>query len=159
MASLSSTPDIARRSISERCVGHNMMQYRFKWYGFTSKWQTFRSRAIAHELIKKQQPLCNGLLQCYIGFKRTFWQYSARYYSLNTDYIFLWTVYWKHDDVIECFRVTGHLDGEFPTQWPVTGSFYVFFDLRPNERLSKHSRGWWLETQSSALWRHSNEDN
>ena len=26
-----------------------------------------------------------------------------------------------------------------------------------NERLSKHSWGWWLETQLSLLWRHSNE--
>ena len=27
--------------------------------------------------------------------------------------------------------------GEFPTQRPVTRSFDVFFDLRPNKRLSK----------------------
>ena len=46
--------------------------------------------------------------------------------------------------------------GEFPTQRPVTRSFDVFFDLCPNERLSKHSWGWWLETQSSPLWRHRN---
>ena len=26
--------------------------------------------------------------------------------------------------------------GEFPSQWPVTRSFDVFFDLRPNKRLS-----------------------
>ena len=41
------------------------------------------------------------------------------------------------------FRVTGHLcgeftgPGEFPAQRPVTRSFDVFFDLRPNKRLSK----------------------
>ena len=29
--------------------------------------------------------------------------------------------------------------GEFPAQRPVTQSFDVFFDLRLNERLSKHS--------------------
>ena len=46
--------------------------------------------------------------------------------------------------------------GEFPTQRPVTRSFDVFFDLRPNERLSKQSWGWWLETLSSSLWRHRN---
>ena len=33
---------------------------------------------------------------------------------------------------------------EFPTQRPVTRSFYVFFDLRVDKRLSKQSRGWWL---------------
>ena len=45
---------------------------------------------------------------------------------------------------------------EFPTQRPVTRSFDVFFDLRVNKRLSKQSWGWWLETPSRSLWRHSN---
>ena len=50
-----------------------------------------------------------------------------------------------HDNVINgnIFRVTGHLCGEFAghpvnsPQRPVTRSFDVFFDLRPNKRLSK----------------------
>ena len=46
--------------------------------------------------------------------------------------------------------------GEFPTQRPVTRSFDVYFDLRPNKRLSKRSWGWWFETQSRPLWRHRN---
>ena len=46
--------------------------------------------------------------------------------------------------------------GEFPTQRPVTRSFDVYFDLRPNKRLSKQSWGWWFETQSCSLWRHRN---
>ena len=46
--------------------------------------------------------------------------------------------------------------GEFPTQRPVTGNFDVFFDLRPNKRLSKQSWGWWFETPSRPLWRHRN---
>ena len=29
--------------------------------------------------------------------------------------------------------------GEFPSQRPVTRSFDIFFDLRPNERMSKQS--------------------
>ena len=70
----------------------------------------------------------------------------------------------RHDDVIKwnIFRVTGHLcgdspvSGEFPEQRPVARSFDVFFDLRLNERFSKHSWGWWLETETSPLWRHSN---
>ena len=42
------------------------------------------------------------------------------------------------------FRVTGPLCGEltgpdeFPTQRPVTRSFDVYFDLRPNKRLSNN---------------------
>ena len=61
------------------------------------------------------------------------------------------------------FRVTGHLcgeftgPGEFPAQRPVTRNFDVFFDLRPNTRLSKQWWGWWFETPSSPLWRHCND--
>ena len=44
--------------------------------------------------------------------------------------------------------------GEFPTQRPVTRSFDVYFDLRPNKRVSKQLWGWWFETQSHPLWRH-----
>ena len=47
--------------------------------------------------------------------------------------------------------------GEFLAQRPVTRSFDVYFDLRPNKRLSKQWWGWWFETQSWPLWRHSNE--
>ena len=46
--------------------------------------------------------------------------------------------------------------GEFPTQRPVTRSFDVFFDRRPNKRLSKQTWGWWFETLSCSLWRHCN---
>ena len=60
------------------------------------------------------------------------------------------------------FRVTGDLcgefTGEFPAQRPVTRSFDVFFDLRPNKRLStKQSRGSWFDTLSRPLWRHWND--
>ena len=46
--------------------------------------------------------------------------------------------------------------GKFPSQRPVTRSFYIFFDLRMNKRLSKNSTRWWFETQSYPLWRHCN---
>ena len=71
----------------------------------------------------------------------------------------------SHDDVIKRkhFRVTGHcagnslVTGEFPAQSPVTLSFDVFFDLRLNNRLGKHSWGWWFETPPRSLWRHCYE--
>ena len=47
--------------------------------------------------------------------------------------------------------------GELPAQRPVTRSFDVFFDLRPNKRLSKQWWGWWFETLSCSLWCHYNE--
>ena len=55
------------------------------------------------------------------------------------------------------FRVAGHLCGEFPAQRPVMRSFDIFFDLRLNKRLGKQSWGWWFETLSRPLWRHSND--
>ena len=48
------------------------------------------------------------------------------------------------------------VSGEFPAQRPVTRSFDVFFDLCPNKRLGTQSWGWWFETLSCPLWRHSN---
>ena len=42
-----------------------------------------------------------------------------------------------------------------PAQRPVTRSFDIFFHLRLNKRLSKQSWGWWFETLSRLLWRHS----
>ena len=44
--------------------------------------------------------------------------------------------------------------GGFPSQRPVTLSFYVFFDLHLNKRLSKQSGRRWFETPSRSLWRH-----
>ena len=43
--------------------------------------------------------------------------------------------------------------GDWP-QKPVTRSFAVFFDVRPNKQLSKQSWRWWFETLSPSLWRH-----
>ena len=40
------------------------------------------------------------------------------------------------------------VNGEFPSQRPVTRSFDIFFDLRLNKRSSKQARGWWFETPS-----------
>ena len=64
-----------------------------------------------------------------------------------------------HDDVIKWKHFSRYwppVPGEFPEQRPVTRSFDVFFDLRPNKRLSKQSWGWWFETLSCSLWRHYN---
>ena len=47
--------------------------------------------------------------------------------------------------------------GEFPAQRPVTRMFDIFFDLRPNKRLSIQWWGWWIETPSRSLWRHCND--
>ena len=46
--------------------------------------------------------------------------------------------------------------GEIPSQRPVTRSFDVSFDLRPNIWLKKQLWCWWFETPSRSLWRHCN---
>ena len=46
--------------------------------------------------------------------------------------------------------------GEFLSQRPVTRSYYVFFDVCLNKRLSKQSRCWWSETPWRSLWRRCN---
>ena len=60
------------------------------------------------------------------------------------------------------FRVTGHLCGDFngPRLIPHTkasdAASDVYFDLRPNKRLSKQSWGWSFGTPSRPFWRHRN---
>ena len=73
------------------------------------------------------------------------------------------SAWWRHQ--METFSAllaicagNSPVPGEFPTQRPVTRSFDVYFDLRPDNRLSKQSWGWWFETLSHSLWRHRNGD-
>ena len=73
----------------------------------------------------------------------------------------LFIPWWRHQ--METFSAllaicagNSPVPGEFPTQRPVTQSFDVYFDLRPDKRLSKQSWGWWFETLSHSLWRHRN---
>ena len=64
--------------------------------------------------------------------------------------------WWRHQ--IETFSaLLAVCAGNSPTQRPVTRSFDVFFDLRPNKRLSKQWWGWWFETPSWPLWRHCDD--
>ena len=75
---------------------------------------------------------------------------------------YLYLTWWRHQ--METFSMllaicagNSLVTGEFPAQRPVMGSFDVFFDLRLNKWLSKQSWGWWFETPSCPLWRHSND--
>ena len=72
--------------------------------------------------------------------------------------------WWRHQ--MEAFSAllaicagSSPVSDEFPAQSPVTQSFDVFFDLRLNKRLSKHSWGRWFDTLSHPLWRHRNVQN
>ena len=92
-------------------------------------------------------------------------QWHLHNFYLPVTTLFIWPrSYMMTSSNGNIFRVTDHLcgeftvTGEFPAQRPVTQSFGVFFDLRLNKWLSKHSWGWWFETPSRSLWRHCNED-
>ena len=80
----------------------------------------------------------------------------------NSSMLQQWSLKVGHRNSHPMFRVTGHFAGnspvpdEFPAQSPVTRSFDLFFDLRPNKRFSKQSWGWWFEMPSRPLWRHRN---
>ena len=70
--------------------------------------------------------------------------------------------WWRHQmETFSAFLVlcagNSPVTCEFPAQRPETRSFDVFFDLRLNKRLNKQSWGWWFETPSWSLRRHSNE--
>ena len=69
--------------------------------------------------------------------------------SVLTHLLLLRISWWRHQ--METFSAllaicagNSPVPGEFPTQRPVTRSFDVFFDLRPNKRLSKQWWGWWF---------------
>ena len=82
------------------------------------------------------------------------WLVRRRLFSLAYDDIIKWKQlprYWPFVRGIHRSPVNS-------PQRPVTRSFDAFFDLRLNKRLSKQSCGWWFETPSGPLWRHSNEN-
>ena len=82
-------------------------------------------------------------------------RYYHFFYIMTSDEMSLW----RHQ--IETFSVllalcavNSPVPGEFPAQRPVMRSFDAFFDLHPNNRLSKQWWVWWFETLSCPLWRH-----
>ena len=95
------------------------------------------------------------------------WVFVMLYFHGWKRHPYFMTYLFVHDDVIKWKYFPRYwpfcagnspVTGEFPAQWPVTRSFDVAFDLRPNKRLSKQSWGWWFETPSRSSWRHCNEN-
>ena len=83
---------------------------------------------------------------------------SATVLSLTWGSLYSW---WRHQmetfsALLAIYAGNSSVSGEFPAQRPVTQSFDVYFDLRPDNRLSKQSLGWWFETLSHSLWCHRN---
>ena len=103
----------------------------------------------------RHNPCCR---HSYLGsWGRQWYQKFRKMHHHNLKYI----AWWRHQ--METFSALLAIcagnspgPGEIPAQRSVTRSFDVFFDLRLNKRLNKQSWGWWLETLSRPLWRHSN---
>ena len=129
---------------------------------FHKKWKCIRSQKNSHLFLTVKYR--------YISlYNRAFWKGSATSIWLSHGDMVMHiclkklshnclSSWWRHQ--IETFSAllaicagNSPVPGEFPTQ---RRSFDVFFDLRPNKRLSKHSLGWWIETLSPPLWRHLN---
>ena len=86
------------------------------------------------------------------------WKYTDMPPDIILDNSISW---WRHQ--METFSAllaicagNSPVPGELIAQRPVARSFHVFFDLQPNERLSKQSWAWWFDAPSRPLWCHSN---
>ena len=76
---------------------------------------------------------------------------------LQTLWASLW-LKWYFSALLALCAGNSTVTGEFPSQRPVTRSFYIFFDLRLDKRMSKQSRRRWFETPSRSLWHLCNGD-
>ena len=89
-----------------------------------------------------------------------FWCNTPSYASLRitTDDNFAAGIAWWRHQMESLFGLLAicAVPGVFPAQRPVTRNFGIFFDLHPNERLSKQWWGRWFETPSCPLRRHNN---
>ena len=91
-------------------------------------------------------------------------RYAIRHFVLccgQVHYVYNRISWWRHQmgtfsALLALCAGNSPVSGEFTAQRPVTRSFNIFFDLRPNKRLSKQSRCWWFEMPSRPLWRHYN---
>ena len=95
----------------------------------------------------KWRPFRLNVLNHLHHIQRNVNQNTRHYFQLNAfhDDVIKWKHFLRYWPFVRGFRRS-----------PVTRSFGVFFDLHLIKRLSKHSRGWWLETLSHPLWRHCN---
>ena len=101
-------------------------------------------------------------LECISSTEKPFTSHRNAKNRWNKKYsIYLHISWWRHQmeifaALVALFVGNSPVTIEFPTQRPVTRSFGVFFDLRLNKCLCRHSWGWWFETPLRSLWRHCN---
>ena len=145
-------------------VNASCHQNNSKWYGYKYKNELVPYPTMCHS----EQKCAHLCAKCSIvGYgKGVFWDllhWSVEPQRTQTMCIILeiHSTWWRHQ--MKTFSAllvlcpgNSLVTGEFPSQRPVTWSFGVFFDLRLNKRLNKHSWSWWFATPSRSLWRHCN---
>ena len=97
------------------------------------------------------------------------WHLGGNYVIMGLNFITTdaTTISWYHDDIIKWRHFPNYRPFVQGIHWspvnsrqrPVTQSFYVFFDLHLNKKLSKQPWGWWFEMPSCSLWCHCNDTN
>ena len=106
-------------------------------------------------------------LQCNLGSHSlrayTKWTLSRPWRTDNSStptwFVFrLLSTRWRHQmetffALLALCGANSPVTGEFPSQKPVTRSFYIFYGLRLDKWLNKPSRHQWFETPSRSLWR------
>ena len=96
------------------------------------------------------------LLPAIWKWDKIYWPLSCRRFCLKLK-MWLYFILFL-DDVIRMTSSNGNIfHFTCQLQRPVTPSFWCFFDLRLNKRLSKGSRCHWFETPSCSLWWHRND--
>ena len=99
-------------------------------------------------------PFSGSVMATFLPQKRTHATIHPKNYAHGSHFVHDDVIKWKHFP--RYWPFVSPATGEFPAQRPVTRSFDIFFDLRPNKRLIKQSWGWWFEMPSCSLWRRCN---
>ena len=134
-----------------------------------------------YHVITKQQcryyvgSMILSCLMLFIHIKLRLWMWGDKYNPevemsschcravVENVYAFYWKYTWWHHQRETFFALlvfcagNSRITGEFSAQRPVTRSFDVFFNLRPNKWLSKQWRRWCFETPFRSLRRHCKE--
>ena len=126
-------------------------------------WTQYKHVGKYQWVVKRRQSSLSKDFRNFGCYPNTFWNFVWNIPQVWWPFEFIvdHTPWWRHQ--METFSAllatcagNSPATGEFPAHRPVTRSFDVFFDLRLNKRLSKHSWSWWFETLSRTLWRHCN---
>ena len=140
---------VLRTSYLHNCISYIAKMSSFHWIG-AQYYTKFYSRRTTDDSIDYYSQKSQMVVKCNTRYSCTHFGEAQGSITQRID------TNRNHDDVIKWKH--------FPRYWPfvrgirpVTRSFDVFVDLRPNKRLSKQPWGVWFERSSCPSWRHFND--